>query len=139
MEIIKNKDNIPYAIHVKAKDLNKDETKWLVEKDFGIQVAGFSYNKDKIFEPHKHLFRPRTFEYTQEAIIVIKGALLANIYDEHDQLITIFHLEAGDIGIFLYGGHGFKVVEDETIFYEIKNGPFTSKEEDKTYIRIPND
>jgi cupin fold WbuC family metalloprotein len=134
MEIIKSNDIMPYAIHIKVEDLKKEKSQWFTENEWGLQVAGCSYNKGKEFAAHKHIFRERVYEYTQEAVIVIQGELLVTIYNREKELISAFHLKAGDMGLFLQGGHGYKVLEDNTIYYELKNGPFTTKEEDKDLI-----
>ena len=135
MEIVKNGENIIYAIHVKASELTTDKTEWFSKQEYGVQVAGFNYNKDKEFKAHFHKERERSFNRTQEVMIVISGKLLAKIYDNNNELISCFNLEAGDIGIFLQGGHGYRVLEDNTLFYEIKNGPFGgSVLDDKGYI-----
>jgi hypothetical protein len=135
MEIIKNGEDIPYAIHIKASELIKGKTEWFTKNEMGIQVAGCYYDKDKEFNAHKHIFRERTYEYTQEVIVIIMGEVLANIYDRNDELMSVFHLKTGDIGIFLQGGHGFKVIDDNSVYYEIKNGPFIGVKEDKEYIK----
>ena len=31
-------------------------------------------------------------------------------------------------------GHGFEVIEDNTILYEVKNGPYYGQIKDKTFI-----
>lgn len=135
METVKNSGEIPYAIHVKAEELRNGKTEWFTKNEMGIQVAGCNYDKGKEFLAHKHLFRERTYEYTQETIVIIKGELLANIYDKNNELMSVFHLTVGDIGIFLNGGHSFKVIEDNTLYYEIKNGPFSGDVSlDKQYI-----
>jgi len=134
METIKNGENIPYAIHIKSEELINDKTEWFTKDEYGIQVGGFNYNKEKEFNAHKHIFRERTYEYTQETIVIIKGKLLAKIYNNNNELISCFNLEEGDIGIFLSGGHNFRTLEDNTVFYEIKNGPFTNVESDKVFF-----
>jgi len=135
MEIIKNHEPIPFAIHIKAEDLVNNKTEWFTQNEMGLQVAGCHYDKGKEFASHKHIFRERVYEYTQEVVVIIKGELLVSIYDRKDELMSMLHLKAGDIGIFLQGGHGYKVIDEDTLYYEIKNGPFVGVKEDKELIQ----
>ena len=45
--------------------------------------------------------------------------------------IKDFILYEGDTAIMAYGGHGYKILEDNTKIIESKNGPFVSVELDK--------
>jgi hypothetical protein len=40
-------------------------------------------------------------------------------------------LKAGDFIMLYDGGHGFKVLQDNTVFIEVKNGQFVTVEQDK--------
>ena len=129
------KDGILYCIYDDLNSLSdKSESKWYSKSSEAIQVCRMNYNKGKEFKAHKHILRPRLNNYTQEAIIVLKGKISATIYDKNDTIIAVIKLKENNIGIFFTGGHGFEVLSDNTVFYEIKNGEFTRVEEDKKYI-----
>lgn len=93
-----------------------------------------SFGSGKSFKPHAHIPRDRHIPQTQEAMVVISGALKCNIYDYQDTKVDWFILRAGDLGLFFDGGHGYEVVEDGTVFYEIKHGPFISVDKDKRFL-----
>ena len=42
-----------------------------------------------------------------------------------------YELNEGDLAVFVYGGHGYEILEDDTKIIETKNGPFTGVENDK--------
>ena len=42
---------------------------------------------------------------------------------------------AGDCVVVFKAGHEFTVLEDNTIIYEFKNGPYYGVEADKTFIK----
>ena len=131
------KDNIVYAVYDNTNFddmLSVEGTLWLTENNEAIQASRMNYNKDKIFKAHKHIIRPRLNNYTQEAIVVVKGKVAATIYDNNGDKIAIIILNTGSIGIFHRGGHSFEVIENGTIFYEIKNGEFTTVKEDKVFL-----
>lgn len=43
-------------------------------------------------------------------------------------------LEAGDASFTLYGGHTYEILEENTIVYEYKTGPYEGQELDKRFI-----
>ena len=71
---------------------------------------------------------------TQEAWVVISGKLLAEIYDIDDSVLKNIIIEEGGAIILYRGGHALEVLEDNTIFYEFKNGPYGGIENDKKQI-----
>lgn len=104
----------------------------LVSANEGIQIACLNLEANKKFKPHKHLWRPRTFEITQEAWIVVRGTVNVTYFDEHGESLGNAVLEGGDISITLRGGHGYEVLDDAEI-YEMKLGPFSAVN-DKEYL-----
>jgi cupin fold WbuC family metalloprotein len=128
------KDGILYAIHDPIETLeNKNTTKWYGTSEEYIQASRLFYDRGKFFRPHRHLSNPREVEWTQECFVVVKGRIKANIYDGQDNYIDSFVMKAGDIGIFYLGGHSFEILDNDTIAFEIKPGPFTSVEQDKKF------
>ena len=43
-------------------------------------------------------------------------------------------LNQGDASFTLYGGHNYQILEDDTIVYEYKTGPYEGQKLDKTFI-----
>ena len=75
-------------------------------------------------ERHVHLYNERLVTTTSEVIIVNKGELLVEIYDKKIKLfIGEQKISAGELILFLEGGHSFEILEDAT-FIEIKQGPY---------------
>lgn len=84
-------------------------------------------------QPHKHLPIKKSTIGTQEAWIVIEGEILAKIYDTDDEHICNIPLISGDMVVFYRGGHELLATK-ETIFYELKTGPYYGYENDKEPI-----
>ena len=78
---------------------------------------------------HYHNKIPRSVDYTCETLIIRKGILLVDLYEDEKPIYS-FKLKAGDILTLFFGGHGFKVLESVEMI-EIKQGPFVGPE-DKT-------
>ena len=99
-----------------------------------LQVAAQSFRKGFAVERHRHKEIIRETHITQEAWIFLSGSVNATFYDLDDTKSLEVVLEAGDCVLMFYGGHGFDVLEDDTLFYEFKTGPYTGKENDKEPI-----
>ena len=99
-----------------------------------LQVAALILKKGEEVKAHKHLDNSRTTSITQESIVVIEGAIEANFYDLNNSLIKTIILNEGDCCVTFRGGHFFKALEENTKFYEIKNGPYEGREKDKVGI-----
>ena len=80
---------------------------------------------------HKHLTIQRNTDKTQEAWVVFSGAIRADLYDIDDSLSLTVDLHAGDMVVVYAAGHALEVMEDDTILYEFKNGPYYGRKKDK--------
>ena len=99
-----------------------------------LQVAVKSLKKGTSFKPHKHNKIRRVTDVTQESWVFLSGRVKAQFYDIDDKIILETEMFAGDCVVVLKAGHSFKVLEDNTIIYEFKNGPYYGVEADKTFI-----
>ncbi len=99
-----------------------------------LQCATKQLTKGTTFAPHRHNELIRETNITQEAWVFLQGKVAARFWDIDDTLIYETELGAGDAAIVFRGGHSFEVLEDETILYEFKTGPYYGVEKDKSYI-----
>tara|TARA_Y100000389_G_scaffold132720_1_gene130175 strand:- start:6946 stop:7356 length:411 start_codon:yes stop_codon:yes gene_type:complete len=108
----------------------------VVPEDNFIQCATLKMDNGKTFPPHKHITKDRhyTEQIAQESWVVIKGRVKCKFFDIDDTLIAEPILEAGDASFTLYGGHTYEILEDDTIVYEYKTGPYEGQSLDKTFI-----
>jgi len=102
-----------------------------------IQCATLNMEKGKTFPPHKHITKDRHYpkQIAQESWVVIKGSVKCKLYDIDDTLIAEPILKPGDASFTLYGGHTYEILEDNTIVYEYKTGPYEGQKLDKTFIK----
>jgi len=110
-------------------------TEVIPENNF-IQCATLKMEKDKTFPPHKHITKDRHYpeQIAQESWVVIKGSVKCIFYDIDDSVIETPILEAGDASFTLYGGHTYEILEEDTIVYEYKTGPYEGQKLDKRFI-----
>ena len=101
-----------------------------------IQCATLKMSNGKTFPPHKHITKDRHYkeQIAQESWVVIKGHVKCKFFDIDDTLIAEPILEAGDASFTLYGGHTYEILEDNTIVYEYKTGPYEGQKLDKTFL-----
>jgi hypothetical protein len=100
-----------------------------------LQTSGRVLKKNFFVKAHKHNKLLRKTEITQEAWIILKGRIFARFYDLDDSIIYEDTFGPGDCVTIFRGGHELKVLEDDTYFYEIKNGPYYGIEKDKQEIK----
>jgi hypothetical protein len=64
--------------------------------------------------------------------MVKKGRCLIDIYNNDRELVATRELYPGDLMLMVGGGHGFRMLED-TVFLEVKQGPYTGEEEKERF------
>lgn len=108
----------------------------IVPEDNFIQCATLKMSKGKTFPPHKHITKDRHYleQIAQESWVVLKGSVKCFFYDIDDTIIATEILNFGDASFTLYGGHTYEILEDDTIVYEYKTGPYEGQSLDKTFL-----
>ena len=108
----------------------------LIPDDNFIQCSSLKMEKGKTFRPHRHIIKSRSYEkqIAQESWIVISGKVRCVFYDLDDTIIATPILQPGDASFTLYGGHTYEIIEDNTIVYEYKTGPYEGQKLDKVHI-----
>lgn len=121
-------------IIVRKEDLVAGRTEVVPENNF-IQCAILNMPKNKTFRPHKHIWKERTRNViAQESWIVIQGKVKCLFYDTDNQIIATPILNPGDASFTLEGGHTYHILEDDTLVYEYKTGPYEGQSLDKVFI-----
>ena len=136
MTKIYSKVNPAKLLHivVKKKDLKPGRIDVVPNEHF-IQCALLNMKKDKTFRPHKHIWKERTGKViAQESWIVIQGRVKCTLYDIDDTIITEPILCPGDASFTLEGGHTYTILDDNTLVYEYKTGPYEGQEFDKIFF-----
>jgi len=122
----------------RREDISSSRVDLSPEEEY-LQCATKTLTKGMKFKPHRHNELIRTTDITQEAWVFLSGRVRAKFYDLDDSLILDTELGAGDCAIVFKAGHGFEVLEDDTIIYEFKTGPYFGQEADKSFIEDTND
>lgn len=136
MKLIYSKVNPDKLLHivVRKDDIVSGRTEVVSEEHF-IQCALLNMEKDKTFKPHKHIWKNRTRDViAQESWVVIQGKVRCTFFDIDDNIIEEPILNSGDASFTLEGGHTYTILEDKTLVYEYKTGPYEGQELDKVFI-----
>lgn len=99
-----------------------------------LQVSCFSLPENKTFRPHYHVPLERITSITQESWVVIQGKIKVFYYDIDQTLIGEYILEQGDCTITFKGGHNYLSLENDSLVYEYKTGPYMGQLKDKEFI-----
>ena len=113
-------------------DLLPDKTTFLTPPEFKQQVGFVVYPAGGEIARHVHLPLERHLVGTSEVLVLRSGRCLIDIYGDDRQLVATRELRQGDIMLMVGGGHGFRMLED-TVFLEVKQGPYTGLDEKERF------
>lgn len=123
-------DNGDILAIIIRNSFSKPGIHFFTPSDFSQQLAYMNHPAGKVIEPHVHNPVPREVRYTQEVLILKKGLLRVDFYDQQQKHLESRIMEPGDIILLAAGGHGFEALE-EIEMVEVKQGPY-SGDMDKT-------
>jgi len=107
----------------------------IVSEENFIQCSRLNLNKGTTFKPHRHIWKLRERNViAQESWVVIQGSVKCIFYDTDNSILTTEILEVGDASFTLEGGHNYEILQDNTLVYEYKTGPYEGQELDKIFI-----
>ena len=107
---------------------SKDGVEFFTPNDFSQQLAYMKHPKGKRIDAHTHNIVPREVSYTKEVLVIRKGKLRVDFYEDNQTYIESHIVEQGDIILLAFGGHGFECLE-EVEMIEIKQGPYLGEQD----------
>lgn len=116
-----------------SNDYSKDGVEFFTPNDFSQQLAYMKHPKGKRIDAHTHNVVPREVSYTKEVLVIRKGKLRVDFYEDDQTYIESHIVNQGDIILLAFGGHGFECLE-EVEMVEIKQGPYLG-EQDKVRFK----
>lgn len=132
---IRGLNDLLLAVYIDRKVLAAtDGAQFHTTPEAQLQLATMSRPKGYVVKAHKHEGGARTVWQTQEVLVVVRGRLQITIYDRDGTFHSVVHVGDGEAILLVDGGHAVTVVE-ESVFFEIKQGPFLGKD-DKVQIGV---
>lgn len=136
MKSIYSKKHPDKLLHIinRCEEITK-RTNVAPEEQF-LQLATLKMNSGDTFKAHQHIWKKanRSEVIAQESWVVIKGSVKVFMYDLDGSLLGEEIIYPGDCSMTFEGGHNYEALEDDTIVYEYKTGPYTGVENDKVFL-----
>jgi hypothetical protein len=114
---------IVLAVIIRA-EVSPQKTTFITPENFTQQAGFVVYSSGGNIAAHDHKPIERHLVGTAETLVVRKGKMETRLYDSQRRLVATRILQTGDVLMLVNGGHGFTMLE-ETILFEIKQGPYT--------------
>jgi len=124
-----------YALIVRNQFRKKSGINFFTDKNATQQFGFMKHKKNYLIKPHLHNKRQTKILSTSEVIILLKGILRVDFYDNSKKYIFSKKVYANDIIMLVNGGHGFKVIKDIEII-EVKQGPYNLIKDKKKFDKV---
>jgi hypothetical protein len=109
-----------------------EQTTFLTPPEFKQQVGFVVYPQGREIARDIHRPLERHLIGTSEVLVLLEGHCLIDVYNDERELIATRELQHGDVMLMVGGGHAFRMLED-TVFLEIKQGPYIGLEEKERF------
>jgi hypothetical protein len=129
--------NILMAVIISA-EFDKPGIHFFTPGELSQQLAYMRHPPGKIIEPHVHNPVRREVQYTQEVLLIKRGKLRVDFYNQQQTYLQSRILRSGDVILLAVGGHGFEVLE-ETEMVEVKQGPYAGDRDKQRFGGITAD
>ena len=132
-----NQNGIQTYNYFKIRDIKKSSISFfdIIEENQFIQCSCLKMKKGTTFRAHQHIWKPGKEKIiAQESWVVITGSVKCYFYDIDGTLLKTINLHVGDSSFTLEGGHNYEILEDNTIVYEFKTGPYEGQLLDKKFL-----
>jgi mannose-6-phosphate isomerase-like protein (cupin superfamily) len=126
------KQGCTFAVIVSHR-YDKPGISFFTSDDLSQQLAYMKHPVGKRIDAHIHKPVAREVHYTQETLLIKRGKLRVDFYDEQQAYFESRILEAGDVILLVQGGHGFEVLEELEMF-EVKQGPYAGDQDKLRFL-----
>ena len=113
-----------YALIVRNSYKKKKGVSFFTDKNATQQFGYMNHKKNYIILPHRHNKRQSKILLTTEVIIILKGILRVDFYNNKEKYLFSKKLYSNDLIMLSNGGHGFKVLKNVKMI-EVKQGPYS--------------
>jgi cupin fold WbuC family metalloprotein len=126
-------DKLLHLVHRMSEIAGRTE---VAPEDQFLQLATLRMEKGQTFRPHQHIWKPspRAECIAQESWVVIQGRVRVFFYDTNGELLVTEDIGPGDCSMTFEGGHTYEILEEDTVVYEYKTGPYQGLALDKVFL-----
>ena len=124
-----------FALIVRGKYRKKRGVNFFTSKEATQQFGYIKHKKNYIINPHSHNVRLTRILKTTEVLLLLKGILRVDFYDNMKKYLFSKIIKEKDLIMFVHGGHGFKVLKDVEMI-EVKQGPYNLSKDKKKFNSV---
>lgn len=114
-----------YALIIR-RSFHKEGIEFLTPDTYSQQLGYMNRPAGYVIPPHVHNPVPREVQFTKEVLFIKSGRVRVDFYSDDQQYLESTVLEAGDVILLAFGGHGFEMLEPTEII-EVKQGPYAGE------------
>lgn len=103
--------------------------------DLSQQLAYMRHPAGKRIAAHGHNPVAREVQYTHEVLLLRRGRVRVDFYDDEAHYLESRILVGGDVILLMAGGHGFEILE-ETEMFEVKQGPYAGGQDKRLFPSV---
>lgn len=126
-----------FALIVRKNFRKKKGINFFTSNNLNLQCGFMKHEKNHFIKPHSHQKRENKIFYTSEVLLILKGKLRVDFYNDNKNYLYSKIVNANNILILIKGSHGFKVLSPIEML-EIKQGPYKMLK-DKIKFRTVNE
>ena len=126
------------ALIVRGKYRNKVGVTFFTPNESTQQFGYMKHKKKYVIKPHLHKKRLTKIFQTTEVILLLKGILRVDFYNQFKKYLFSKILKKKDIIMLVHGGHGFEILKDVEML-EIKQGPYNLIKDKIKFENIDDD
>lgn len=108
----------------------KEGTFPITDSSWSLQLLLMKRKQGHVVAKHIHKKIRKVTKQPQEAIVVMKGAIEASIFDRKGKIIAKKNVSSGQCLLIVDGAHEIKITKNSLI-YAFKDGPYV---EDKIFL-----
>jgi len=120
------------------KNFRRDGIQFLTPSTYSQQLGYMSRPAGYVIAPHVHNPVAREVQFTKEVLFIKSGRVRVDFYSDDQMYLESVILEAGDVILLAFGGHGFEMLEPTEII-EVKQGPYAGDADKTRFDPIPAD
>ena len=123
MKIKEIKSDNQFIAFIIPRNYHDDGIQFITSPEFSLQLGLINKIKNSKVERHIHPSYERTIRQTMEFIILRKGKLSIDFYDNNKKYLESCNVLTGDSVLFASGGHSINFLEKSEII-ELRVGPY---------------
>lgn len=127
-------DGLELALVIR-RTFHKEGIEFFTPGSYSQQIGYMNRPQGYVIAPHVHKPVKREVHFTKEVLFVKSGRVRVDFYSDDQVFLESTVLEAGDVILLAYGGHGFEMLEP-TEMIEVKQGPYAG-DQDKVRFEPP--